>query len=149
MTRTQLKQIKDAYDIIENGQTHPLKTTTAFLTIQPDAAADTPMRVKINTIQRFMMLSFRDEHDAMVRKEKLDAIQPPMGSIGTVENLPMQSHSEVNDDLAIDVHNIRGFLTKEEKQEYAEQTSNTTLELVKDGKKTKRNRSPNGTRKTR
>lgn len=104
MTRQELQQIKEIYDMLEKGLTHPLKATQAFLTIQPGATPDTPMRVKQNTIQRFMMLSYREEYDAMVVKEKIDAILPPLtDAIGTVDNLPKQSHKE---DVLTDINDI-------------------------------------------
>ena len=135
--------------MLEKGLTHPLKATNAFLLIQPGATFDTPMRVKINTIQRFMMLCYRDEYDAMVKQEKIDKILPPLESIGTINNLKSQSHKENYDDLATRPHDdIQGFLTKAEKDSLADETSGTQLIITKDGKK-KRTRSPNGTHKAR
>ena len=133
MNRQQLHKIKEIYDMLERGLTHPLKATEAFLFIQPEATHDTPMRVKQNTIQRFMMLSYRDEYDAMVRQEKIDAILPPLqDSVGTVENLPKQTHKEG----MTDIQDIQGFLTKAEKQDLAQQTSGTQLVIeTSDGKK--------------
>lgn len=141
MTRQQLQQIKEIYDMLEKGLTHPLKATEAFLIIQPGATFDTPMRVKQNTIQRFMMLSYREEYDAMVRQEKIDAILPPLQEslIGTIDNLPKQSHKE--SPIVTDIDDIQNFLTKSEKQDLKEESSGTELVLNIDGK-IKSTRSP-------
>ena len=149
MKREELYQIKEIYDMLERGLTHPLKATTAFLLIQPDASHDTPMRVKHNTIQRFMMLSYRDEYDAMKRQEAIDAILPPLTeAVGNLDNLKQQSHKEsVHDDLATRDHDdIQNFLTKKEKQSLANDDTGTALIIEKDGKKTS-SRSPKGTQK--
>jgi hypothetical protein len=150
MKREQLHQIKEIYDMLEKGLTHPLKTTTAFLNIQPDATPDTPMRVKQNAIQRFMMLSYRDEYDAMKRQEAIDAILPPLqDAIGTIDNLKQQSHKEsAHDDLALPHDDIHNFLTKKEKESLANDDSGTALIIEKDGKKTS-TRSPKSTEKKR
>ena len=142
MKRQELQQIKEIYDMLEKGLTNPLKSTAAFLLIQPGATIDTPQRVKQNTIQRFMMLSYRDEYDEMVRQEKVDAILPITDSIGTLDNLNKQSHKESVKVLAND--DIQGFLTKKEKETLASDEAGTALFVEKDGK-AKRVRSPNGT----
>lgn len=151
MTRTQLQQIKEIYHLLEKGLTHPLKATQAYLLIQPDGSHDTPMRVKENAIQRFMMLSYSDEYNKMVEQEKIDAILPPLteanNSNDTLDNQPKSHKEELNVDIN-DIQDIRNFLTKEEKEQLAEQATGTTL-VVEKGNVKKRTRSPNGKRKTR
>lgn len=131
-----LNKIKSVYDALMAGISNPVKINEAYGYL-PNYVENSPMIAKIRAINRFMMLSYHDELkvvDKEVQEEVTDAqvYEALTESIGTVENLPKQSHVEDND--------IQEFLTKEEKQ---------TLSSKKAGTEFKRTRSPNGTRKPR
>lgn len=140
MNREQLDQIKEIYDMMNRGLTNPIKINNAYKLINPNFTSDPPTRAKINGINRFMMLNYRDEYDAMRAKEeyelKTDIVKidlPEDYSIGTIDNKPFQSHSE-------EINENRSFLTAEQKQELIDPPK-TKLEVPK------RKRSPNGTKK--
>lgn len=140
MERKQLQEIKEMYDMLNKGLTNPLKTNTVYQYLQPMQGIEVPIRVKINAINRFMMLNYRDEYDAMVNREKqIDMPSQPIltnnESIGSVENKDKQSHTE-------DINDVKNFLTKSEKESLKDNQSGTQLNIHK-----KRGRIPNANRK--
>jgi len=118
MTREQLDQIKEIYDLMNKGLTNPLKINAAYKHINPNFSSEPPTRAKINAINRFMMLNFRDEWDAMIAVEKqfVDIVETTIPednkSVGTTENKADQSHSE-------EILENRSFLTATDKASLA------------------------------
>lgn len=147
-TKLQLEAIKEVYEMIQRGMTHPVKISNAYKYINDIQGMEVPMRAKIMAINRFMMLSFEEEW----KLANKPAVQPKPEvleeSIGTIENKSKHSHQESfgDDD---ELHNIQGFLSKDEKEELKSEFAGTTLEIVTPDGKKKRTRSPNGTRKAR
>lgn len=132
----QLKVIKSVYDGLAQGISNPIQINTAY-SFLPNHVDGSPVRAKIQAITRFMMLSYADELQAINKAEKEAKQLTIEDSIGTIENKQSQSHKEsISDDMATEHNENRMFLTKEEKEYLASNTSNTTLEIVNsDGKK--------------
>lgn len=147
MTELQLQQIKEVYDMLQKGLTHPLKINQVYKYLNTIQGMEVAQRVKILAINRFMMLNYQDCLNDLKKVQKAQEAQAIEESIGTIENRDKQTHRETkgNDDQ----QDIQGFLSKEEKEDLKSDTAGTTLEIVSNDGKKKRTRSPNGTRKPR
>lgn len=159
MKLTELQQIKAVYDGINQGISNPILINTAY-TYLNNTIDGAPIRAKIQAITRFMMLSYVEvlkevlaqieaSHQQQILKSREESYKTQytpevdLGSIGTMETKPKQSHQE-----SFDINDIQDFLTKAEKESLSDNTSGTELIVERDGKK-KRTRSPNGTHKAR
>ena len=134
MKAQELQYIKTTYDNLNAGISNPVHINTAYQYL-PNYVENSPMIAKIRAINRFMMLSYFDElkHVETETVEDYTNIDNTItDSIGTMENLPKQSHVE-----KVDVDDIQAFLTADEKISKPA------------GTQFKRTRSPNGQRKAR
>jgi len=135
-----LEIIKQVYTQIESGISNPILINTAY-SLLPNHIDGAPMRTKIQAITRFNMLSYGDEYKIAVNASKQVEALPVIpedasNGIGTVDNLPKQSHAESTDEIQLN----RTFLTKEEKENLGQPKTNTTFNIVKEDGRKKGNR---------
>ncbi len=132
----QLKEIKEVYDMLNNGMSNPIKINSVYKYINTVDSIEVPIRAKITAINRFMMLNYDGIYNTLMMKNKVDDdSMSTMGSIGTMDNLDKQSHSEntdnnsnqstTNDLLEVD------FLTADDKKELKTGKGNLVIEKDK------------------
>ena len=130
MNIEELKLIKAVHDGLQQGISNPLKINNAY-DLLPNKMIGSPMRAKIMAINRFIMLSYQD---VLKELQQVKPVEIPVivESIGTIDNLPKQSHKEsVNDDMA----EMQTFLTAKEKQDLKSHLAGTVLEHHRQGRK--------------
>ena len=126
MTKDNLLKIKSVYDQLLQGISNPILINEAYALL-PVSIEGTPMRGKIQAINRYVMFNYNSIMDELSRKVEP---QPIIESIGTIENKPLQSHSEDNSLMLDDPEELLAFLTENEKQDLKSDTAGTQLEIV-------------------
>lgn len=126
MTKDNLLKIKTVYDQMLNGISNPVLINEAY-TLLPVSIEGTPMRGKMQAINRYVMFNYNSIMAELSRKEEPEVIEE---SIGTIENKPLQSHSEDNNVVVEEQEELMTFLTEDEKQDLKSDTAGTQLEIV-------------------